>query len=597
MKAPCAAVDDGQRLLEVPRDLRMTQTYSPDLSESLASQTLPWPKNRATKRFKFPRGWALGLLLIAALLVRVIYLRSHVVALEGEGAGYAHQADNLLRGRGFESFLYPKPDLEDCWLQPILIAGVDLVVRNLDVSTHIVSIVAGTLLVLWAFLIADRFYGRTVAWVAALLMAFHPFLIALSTTGYAEILAAALEFGAIYWSIRLIEDDGDRCWLYAGIWWGLSYLNRTECLILPSFTVGVFLLHTLWRKWPLSRWAIRSAAFMMVFALLVAPYAMLFHHYTGKFRFEGKNLLNYTIGQRELDGKIVPLATRELTPDLRELGPSLDTSRYTSYSPYPRGVRDLEKYYVRSARKNAPWLWNEFLHADYLGGALLIALVLLGIVGRYWDQTRIFRELYLGGIFLYFIFVLLATHLQSRRYLFGLLPFLLVWFAVGSVYLVDWIRRSAQELRVPLKIGTRIAAGFVLVYVLIIFYAAKKIIPTMEEITSGWAPNQAVKEAGFWLRNYDPGDKTTFASDVFCYYSRSFESMFPYSDEETALRYLHEKNPNFIELDSTNANAPYYGQWLEEGIPDPSAVAIYNRTLPGGRRIVIFQWNHEQSKN
>jgi hypothetical protein len=182
----------------------------------------------------------------------------------------------------------------------------------------------------------------------------------------------------------------------------------------------------------LRRWASRSAAFIAVFALFVAPYVMLFHHYTGKFRFEGENLLNYAIGQRELEGKSQPLASRELTPDLRELGPSLDTSTYTSYSPYPSGARDLARYYVRAARKNAPWLWNELLHADYFGGELLIALVLLGLVGRHWDQTRIFRELFLGGTFLYIVSVLLATHLQWRRYLFAVLPFLLLWSAWES---------------------------------------------------------------------------------------------------------------------------------------------------------------------
>ena len=194
--------------------------------------------------------------------------------------------------------------------------------------------------------------GALLPWIAALLVAFHPFLIALSTTGYAEILAAALEFGAIYWSIRLIEDHGRWCWLFAGVCWGLSYLNRTECLILPLFTVGVFLLHALWQKWPLRRWLTRSAAFITVFALFVAPYVMLFYHYTGKVRFEGKNLLNYTIGQRKLDGKPQPLASRELTPDLRELGPSLDTGAYTTYSPYPTGFRDLARYYARAARNN-----------------------------------------------------------------------------------------------------------------------------------------------------------------------------------------------------------------------------------------------------
>ena len=180
-------------------------------------------------------------MLLAAFLVRVHYLRAHVVVLEGEGAGYAHQADNLLRGRGFESYLYPKPDLEHCWLQPILIAVTYLVVRNLDTATHAISLVSGTLLVLWFFLLSDRLYGRSAAWIAALFAAFHPLIIALSTTGYAEILAVALQFGAIYWSLRFIEEDGRLSWLYAGALWGLSYLNRTECLPIPIFTIGPLL--------------------------------------------------------------------------------------------------------------------------------------------------------------------------------------------------------------------------------------------------------------------------------------------------------------------------------------------------------------------
>ena len=178
------------------------------ISQPAVSEAPPFSRDGAIKRYAHTSKWALALLLLAAFLVRVHYLRAHVVVLEGEGAGYAHQADNLLRGLGFESYLYPKPDLEHCWLQPILIAGTYLVVRDLDTATHIVSLVSGTLLVLWFFLLADRHYGRSAAWIAALFAAFHPLIIALSTTGYAEILAAALQFGAIYWSLRFIEEDG-----------------------------------------------------------------------------------------------------------------------------------------------------------------------------------------------------------------------------------------------------------------------------------------------------------------------------------------------------------------------------------------------------
>ncbi len=567
------------------------------ISQPAVSEAPPFSRDGAIKRYAHTSKWALALLLLAAFLVRVHYLRAHVVVLEGEGAGYAHQADNLLRGLGFESYLYPKPDLEHCWLQPILIAGTYLVVRDLDTATHIVSLVSGTLLVLWFFLLADRHYGRSAAWIAALFAAFHPLIIALSTTGYAEILAAALQFGAIYWSLRFIEEDGRLSWLYAGALWGLSYLNRTECLPIPIFTIVLYFVYSLWRKGSLRSWVTRSALFALVFAAFATPYVMLFHHYTGKFLFEGKNLLNYTIGQRELEGKSLALASRELTADLRELGPSLDTSAYTTFSPYKTGVRDIARYYVRAAHRNAKWLRYELLDSDYFGGGLLVALAFLGLVGREWDQRRLIREGYLIGIAMYIFVALLATHLQIWRYAFTLLPFMLLWAGLGAFYLFEWSCRTSREIRIPARAGAIASACVVLLYVLLIFRLVNNAIPTMGDITSGWAPNQAVKEAGLWLRHHDPGPKTTFTNDVFCYYSRSFESIFPYTDGETALRYLHEKHPDYVFLYSDSVNAPYYSHWVEEGIPDPAAILIYNRVLSDGRKILIYRWDHSISSN
>jgi hypothetical protein len=561
------------------------------------SKAPPLVKGGGMKWYARTSNWALALILLVAFLVRVYYLRAHVVVLEGEGAGYAHQADNLLRGRGFESYLYPKPDLEHCWLQPILIAGAYLAVRNLDTATHAVSLVSGTLLVLWFFLLADRHYGRSAAWIAALFAAFHPLLVALSTTGYAEILAAALQFGAIYWSLRFIEDDGRLSWLYAGALWGFSYLNRTECLPIPIFTIGLFFVYSVWKTGSLKRWVTRSALFMSVFSLLVIPYVMLFHHYTGKFLFEGKNLLNYTIGQRELEGKSLPVASRELTADLRELGPDLDTSAYTTFSPYPTGMRDLARYYVRAGHKNAKWLRYELLDSDHFGGGFLVALTFFGLVGRQWDQRRLFCEGYLIGIVMYIVLLVLATHLQIWRYAFPLLPFILLWAALGAVYLFDWFCRTSGEIHIPATAGTIVSACAVLLYVLFVFRLVNYAVPTLDEITSGWAPNQELKEAGLWLRHHDPGFKTAFTNDVFCYYSRSYESIFPYTDGETALRYLHEKNPDYIFLYSDSVNAPYYSRWVEEGIPDPSAIPIYERVLADHRKIAIYRWDHTISSN
>jgi hypothetical protein len=537
--------------------------------------------------------WALVALLLAGLCIRVYFLRSHVVVLEGEGSGYAHQAENLVNGRGFESYLYPHPDLEHCWLQPILIAAVSLVTHDLDSGTHIVSLAAGTLLVLWTFLIANRLYGIWAAWIAATLVAFHPLLIALSTTSYPESLAMALQWGAVYWSVRLIENDGRWSWLFAGCLWGLSYLNRTECLILPAVTVGIYLCRVAWMRGSRLHWARQSAQFLLVFALVASPYVLFYYHYTGKMLFEGKNLLNYTIGQRELDGKNLEEAGRELTPLLQEVGPALNTGEYTTYSPYPTHFTDLATYFVRMAHKNWEWVSHGVFDARYFGALPLTMLALLGLLIQPWNATRFFRELYLVGLCVYLIILLLASNLQANRYMFPILPFLLLWTSAGIVSVMIAIGWVAGKIKAEKQIGSWAAGAAAVCLAVLILRLPSKTIGSMWEFTSGWPPNNDQKEAGYWLKSFDPGLKTTYGTGVFCYYADSFEWIWPYTDAQTALRYFHAKNPDYIFMDSGSpGNTPYYDDWVKNGIPDGSASVVYQKEFPGGRKLQIYRWNH-----
>jgi hypothetical protein len=532
-------------------------------------------------------------LLLVALLVRIYYLRSHVVVLEGEGAGYAHQAQNLLSGRGFESYLYPRPDLEHCWMQPLLIAAVFPITRDLDRATHLVSLASGTLLIVWLFLIANRLYGIWAAWIAAALGAFHPLLVSLSTTGYAEILAMGLQFGAIYWSIRFMEDDGPWSGVIAGSWWGLSYLNRTECLVLPLATVGLYCLRTCWMRKRLLTWARQSALMLLVFTLFVAPYAFLFYHYTGKVRFEGKNLLNYTIGERELDGKSPAVASRELTSSLQELGPALNTGAYTSYSPYPTHFRDLLRYFRRMARRNLDWVRRSMIRNPFFGGFALTLLALLGLLVQPWNPVRVFRELYLAGLATYTTILLLASHLQIPRYVFPILPILLIWGSAGAAFLATRILRFADRAKFKPDMGRLMATAAAIALVLLVLRPPFKSIDGLPDITSGWAPNDIEKEAGQWLHSAAPGLKSSYGSDDFCYYASSYEWILPYTDSATALRYFHKKNPDYIFLDSSNLGyTPYYDEWLNKGIPDSAATLIYQKELIGQRKVVIYKWAH-----
>ncbi len=227
--------------------------------------------------------------------------------------------------------------------------------------------------------------------------------------------------------------------------------------------------------------ALDSARFLAVFALLVAPYAAFFYHYTGKVRFEGKNLLNYTIGQRILEGKSMDLAERELTP-IRETGPDLDTGVCTAYSPYPDGRSRFSEVFFLNAQRNKNWLVQSIPTEPYSGSILLFLLAFFGLVGRPWDAVRFFREIYFGTLVAYILILLLAAHLEIRRYEFPLLPFILLWASVGIKYFMDWMRQTANELRIPQEMGSALATITAIGLLCWMFQLSYKTIPSMGEV-------------------------------------------------------------------------------------------------------------------
>jgi 4-amino-4-deoxy-L-arabinose transferase-like glycosyltransferase len=542
------------------------------------------------KRFSRSTLWILALLL-AGFVLRVWYLHAYVTVFETEGAQSARMADNLLHGRGFESILYPSVDLEHCWLQPILIAAIASVSRNSEVASHILSLIAGTLLPLVLFLLADRLYGRRAAWIAAGFAAFHPVIVGLSASGYAEALAMSLQFAATYWTLKMMEADGRWSWLISGALWGLSYLHRTECLVLPFLAVAVMLPMWLRTHETLRGWALASARFLAIFAIFPLAYGLFFYQHSGKFRFEGKNLLNYTIGQRVLEGMPPGMATRGIDDQLRELGPHLHTNDYFTYSPYPSGFRDLLRYFVRNASRNKYWLISEIPTAPYFGSIALFFLAFLGLLAKPWNQTRFFRELYLIGLFGYFIVLLLAAHIRIPRYAFILLPFLFLWAAAGVDWLMEWVSETAASLRVAPAWSARMAFVPAAVAVAIVLTISWATLPYLEEFSMAWAPHDIVKDAGEWLRSQAPGLKTSMGTNEFAYYSYSYRDLFPYADSATALRYLHKKKPDYLYLSTDeDLTAPYYRDWMEKGIPDPAATLIYDRRK-GELRAVIYKWN------
>jgi 4-amino-4-deoxy-L-arabinose transferase-like glycosyltransferase len=526
----------------------------------------------------------------SAFVLRAYIWESRAVVLENEAAGYARQAENLLNGRRFEGIV-PGADVVETWLYPVLIAGATLVIRNSETAIRLVSLIAGTCLIVPIYFLALRLYGRRAAYIAAGVTAVHPLLVALSVAGYTEGVNLTLMMAAIYWALRMLEKRPGRSWLFAGIFLALAYLNRTELLAFVPLTIAAIFTVTLLNKESLRPAILASLRLLAVFAILAAPYVAFLWVHTGQFRFEGKNLVNYTIGQRELAGMSQSEASRGIDENLNVTGPLLDQNRFATYSPYARTPRDILRYFLKMATLKKYWVYRDVLTSFALGSLVIWIVAVLGLFAAPWDRERFFGEMYLIIVMAYFVVILLASHARFERYTFSLLPIALLWFSRGVVAIWDWGEKSIAAIQRrailnPKAVGTTLAA----VPVIIVLLASLSGTRDVNELATGRPPYLPLKKAGLWLREAHPSSKNIFSSAVVAYYAGADQWLYPYADGSLALRYIRAKHPDYLVIEPGTGNStPYLAEWIQNGIPDPQAKLIYEDDSPIGKTI-IYQW-------
>src|SRR5262245_33854550 len=116
------------------------------------------------------------LILLVSVILRTYWISRETAVIENEGAEYAQIARNLATRKGYVGF-WNVPQLWFPPLYPILIAVASPVTRDFDLAARIVSLAAGTCLILPVFFLALRMYGRRVAFISATFVALHPLLI------------------------------------------------------------------------------------------------------------------------------------------------------------------------------------------------------------------------------------------------------------------------------------------------------------------------------------------------------------------------------------------------------------------------------------
>jgi 4-amino-4-deoxy-L-arabinose transferase-like glycosyltransferase len=349
-------------------------------------------------------------LAVVSFALRFWVLRALPV-IDSDGVIYVMLARRLhAGGSSFDPLFHP--------LYPLAIALVEPLAGDWELAARLVSALAGALVVVVSWALAQALLGQDVARLSAILVAVHPALVRAGTAAMPEALyALALVCGV--WAVWRALAVGPDAWLVvAGALFGLAYLARPEgaaYLVGLAAAVGLSTLrdrersHLAWGGGALLAWL-----------LVAAPYLVYLRSAVGRWTLSGKLAHNLALVQGTAD----------------------------SPSPFP--WRALENAY----------LFQKYALPELLPG-VLVFLVLPGAVARARRRGWLARD----GVLLAAClppFASLAFHIEARFFV-PVLPFLLPFVAAGALWvagaLVAERRAGAVALALTLAVGLAALLG------------------------------------------------------------------------------------------------------------------------------------------
>jgi len=245
---------------------------------------------------------AIALLVLAAvaMAVRIGWWMSTVSVIENEGAEYARLADNLfgddhLFGVFGDYSVHPP-------LYPATIRAASLLTGDTERAGRLVSLAAGTGLVLLLFLLTRQVFGQSAAWLAGLFAAVHPILVGMSVSVFSEMLAWCLLLLGAWLSLDAMRQAAWPRAALAGAVLGIGYWARPELLpfaVLIGGACGLWLLVHRHRWLPAIGLGLAP---VLAASLLAAPYIVYLSQYAGQFTWESKSAVNNILGKRMHDG-------------------------------------------------------------------------------------------------------------------------------------------------------------------------------------------------------------------------------------------------------------------------------------------------------
>lgn len=525
-------------------------------------------------------------LLALSLGLRVAWFAVGPAAIESEGAYYARVGENLARGRGYVGIreaglqiLYP----------PLYPASIALGVRAglpAETAGRLVSLLFGSVFPLLALALARALYGERAGWFAGLLAAVHPLLVALSAAVLTESVYLTLLLAAILLTVRSLTSGSARAAAGAGLVLGLAYWTRPEALALA----GAFAFVLAASRMPGARGALaRGAAAAVAFLGVALLYAVPLSLHVGAFRLEAKSPESVAFLRRHWAGESETQIYFSVDSDLRDTGISnvsnLDMIRNTA----PASPGERWRLALPGVKRNLPRFFAWLLVKRSLGVPVLSLLAALGFLSAGFTRRRIWLEAPLLAVVLLNLVTFSSWPYLHERFIFPVLVPGVVWAGAGLAVLRD---RLPRRWGAPLGGAGRYRGAEAIALALVVATSAWG-VSRADEVSESWARrNVAARRIGERLRA-DLGDRLrlTDTQPTIAYYAGAVLVPFPWTDAETAVRYLDARRPDLVVVRrSAGPSLPYARSWFENGVPLGSGTELGAFDL-GDDEARIFRWS------
>jgi 4-amino-4-deoxy-L-arabinose transferase-like glycosyltransferase len=369
-------------------------------------------------KYRLLNSWKVFWLLFVISFAARIYMFFSTYIIARDSVTYLSMTETFLEGKFFNALKFITPPL-----YPLLLAGMNLVINNPEITGKLVSLLAGTCVFFPLYYLGKRIFDQKVVFVGLFLFAIHPVLVRYSAEVLSESTFIFLSVAgfSLLWK-GLLERRYIFCF-FSGLILGLSCLTRAQGFIWVGVLLAVTIIFSfLQRKNRMHQGNVEniwifSLLAVLGFFIVITPYAYFLKELTGEWtvRQGGTSAIITGTGHKYNQGVSGALLVLLNHPLLLLKKIAWNMGRLVSLLP-------------------------ETIYYPYF------FFLMIGLVARKHTERHLQGELYLGIICLVYILGHCLLYLKVR-YLLPIAPFAFFWAGQGVWVTVSWLQKLYARYR------------------------------------------------------------------------------------------------------------------------------------------------------